>query len=794
MSLDKDTVKRDYENQLLDFESQLRHTMDDESLLQDVFAAIRGLLKEKRGSESDIRKILHDRFEAGKLRQDTFQVVERMLDRVLSDFVSTLPGDNADNKDFGDTDVIDPQSLDSNTAEELLQVGSVLRDRFLLQQQVSGGSMGMVYKALDRRLAEVEDANPWVAIKVLTPKLSRNANALRAMQQEAAKGRCLAHPNIVRFIDLDRDDDLYFIVMEWIEGRSLAAVLDDPTTDPIDLKTALEIVKQVGRALDYAHRCGVVHADVKPGNLMIMPDGNVKLIDFGVARIRQQQVSQPSKFDPAILGAATPAYSSMQVLTGEEPVPADDVFSLGCLMYRLVAGYRVFGPRNAAEAAEEGMAPQRPQGLSDRQWRALKRSLALSRVARYASPKEFLNDLLERGRESTAPNEEFEETVVNSIEAENTRRWPRAVALMTIAGGLAYLGTQTDTLDEYIGRLPILTASSPPTANEATNTTEEVSSDVSAGVDEARTDPAPTSQAASAAEEIADPGLGTSDSIVNDTARAAPILETEVFADDTLPDVTLPVQELPTLVEDLPEPTHTVLLGDRSDEVAVILREDGDAAVIDVVRSTAIAVPLSVRLEEVGFSGNRSPWEAGQYTIANDGVLEFAAGQDRAQVTLSMMSDPLREADRQVDLVFREADAPDRDLGRLRVVLEDDDQREFEARLAPNTVAFAVSQVSVRESDPAVQIDVLRFNPDSQRISVDYVVQDVTASEGADYFAPNSSTVLFAPGQRSARILIPLVQDSEDEPDEAFFLEFADVPAQDNIFDRIAVMIRDDDA
>ncbi len=794
MSSETDSLEQTYSDQLLDFESQLRHTMDDESLLQDVFQAIRELLRNHEQSEADIRKILHDRFESGQLREDTFQVVQRMLDSIVSDFVATMPGGDFGanpSESFADTDVIPSPAPDSESVADRLQVGSVLRDRFLLQQEVAGGSMGAVYKALDRRLAEVDDTDPWVAIKVLTPKLSRNANALRAMQQEAAKGRCLSHPNIVRFIDLDREDDLYFIVMEWIEGRALAAILDDPNRNPIDLETSLDIVRQVGRALDYAHRCGVVHADVKPGNLMVMPDGNVKLIDFGVARIRQQQLKSRSKFDPGILGAATPAYSSMQVLTGEDPVPADDVFSLGCLMYRLAAGYRVFGPRNAAEAAEEGMVPQRPPGLSDRQWRALKKSLAFSRVARYPSPKAFLDDLF--GSESDVPaDEENEETIVNAVgEEKRRRRWPLVAGLVAIAAGIGYLGTQTAVFDDYLERLrsgsgspagEVADSGAVAPAGDDVEPADPVTEapqgvDDSAAEQAATTDPAPAVSPA-AGVPVDDPGGSAS------TATAIETGSTGVTDGSG--------------VEELAGATHSLTIasaGNPGPELDVVLREDGAAAIIELRRDVDLGVPLSLRLEEVGFSGNRSPWESGQYEIADDGVIEFAADQATASTTISMMSDPLREADRQVDLVVREADAPDRDLALINLVLEDDDQRNFEASLAPNTIAFAVGQVSIGEDDPAVQIDVLRFNPDSQAIDVEYAVQDVTATEGEDYFAPRVKTIYFAPGQRTARLLIPLVQDSAVESDEAFFLEIAG-PQSDteaNIFRRIAVMIRDDD-
>ncbi|MCI0517765.1 MAG: hypothetical protein L0Y45_08025, partial [Woeseiaceae bacterium] len=104
--------------------------------------------------------------------------------------------------------------------------------------------------------------------------------------------------------------------------------------------------------------------------------------------------------------------------------------------------------------------------------------------------------------------------------------------------------------------------------------------------------------------------------------------------------------------------------------------------------------------------------------------------------------------------------------------------------------------VSVRERDPAVQIDVLRFKPDDSELLVPYVVRDVTATEGEDYFTPGSGTLSFGPGQRTARIFIPLVQDAVVETDEAFMLELDPPERTDdaNIFLRIAVMIRDDDS
>ena len=206
-------------------------------------------------------------------------------------------------------------------------------------------------------------------------------------------------------------------------------------------------------------------------------------------------------------------------------------------------------------------------------------------------------------------------------------------------------------------------------------------------------------------------------------------------------------------------------------------------------------MPMTLRLEEVGFSGNRSPWRSGQFEISNGGYVELPAGEARARVTLTMASDTRREADQMSTLRVREADTAAIALATIDLVLEDDDQRRFEAGLPSNTVAFAVSQVSVAERDPAVQVDLVRFNPDQTRLVVNTDVLDITATAGEDFFPPGNGFVVFGPGQRSARILIPLVQDAEAEGDEAFVVELLTENAteQDGVHNRIAVMIRDDD-
>ena len=795
MNADSNKIRESLVDQLSSFEDRLDNKIDDVRMLADIQEGIGQLLGTSGANEAEIRRVLQDRFESGDLRKETFQLVKSMLNRFVTEDIATTgtvvipkndrptlqapedhhvqtiadaarelePAPAPAPAPLKETMVMPVAAItEPATADDLVQVGSILRDRFMLQERMTGGSMGVVYKALDRRLAEAGTTEPHVAIKVLSPYLAENGQALRALQQEAAKGRCLTHPNIVRCIDLDRDEDLYFIVMEWLEGRTLADILDAPDAGKFDKKHAFEIVTQIGKALEYAHRCGIVHADVKPGNVMIMPNGDAKLFDFGVARVRQKQIEDRQEFDPGVLGLLTPAYSSMQVLTGEDPTPADDVFSLACLLYRLIAGYRVFGPRNAAEAAETGMKPQCPQGLSDARWRVLKKALSYSRVARFSTMSDFIEALDVGVDEPIMVTVPIRDDLDIEDDSQGSGRW--IAGLVVLLGLLGGAGYQFGFLDDVIERfIPIeldVVALPPVEENEVVAAEPTVEQPVEQQVEE----PA------------------------------------EVVADDLLD----PVEDLPAdgdvLVDFslLPPPTaevHINLSNIDIETASVTLREDSAPASIDFVRRD-VSQALLLRLEEVGFSGNRSPWASGQYNISNAEKIEFPVGQYRARVTLAMSSDPLREADQQSTLRLGKVDSATSELATIRVNLQDDDQRAFEATFPANTVAFAVSQISVRERDPAVQIDVLRFNPDNTVLVVDYVLRDITATQGEDYFAPGGDSIEFGPGQRSARLLIPLVQDFAFEDNEAFSVELSggDSAADIDVYLRTAVIIQDDDS
>ncbi len=791
MSAETDKVSDTFADQLTSLDDRLDGTPDDVDMLADIQAGIGSLLSANGGNEATIRRVLQDRYEAGQLRKETFQLVKSMLDGFATD--QAMPSASAplrrepvlaepprpqlqeaaavtaDGEDvFAATTVIPDEAVPFNKKSTRVQAGSVLRDRYLLQEQISGGSMGSVYKALDRRLAEAGSEQPCVAIKVLSPELAEDGFALRALQQEATKTRCLVHPHIVRFLDLDREDDLYFLILEWLEGRTLADILDSTDARSIDVEAAFRIVRQIGEALDYAHRCGIIHADVKPGNIMMLPNGDAKLFDFGVARVRQQRGDQ--EFDPGVLGALTPAYSSMQVLGGEEPVATDDVFSLACLLYRLVAGYRVFGPRNAAEASQEGMKPQKPQGVNDAQWKAMKKALSYSRVTRFATVKEFTDALgkYEKTRETPFSIEAPERFPIED-ESGSPGKW---IAIFVVLLGLAGIGAQQmGYLDPYLERWQsgndIVDIAGPA---ETAPVIEDLAPEPELEI-------APTE-----AENLAADPVDESAEVEQEETTATPPESTEPLVD----------------FSKLPPPTAEIrfsLTGAASSPTRVVLEEDGAPVLLDFVREGDLSAPLALRLEEVGFSGNRSPWASGQYALSNGGLVEFPSRQERARITLTTASDSRREADQQSTLRLRPADWAGSQLATVYVTLKDDDQSAFEGRLPDNTIAFTRNQISVSESDPAVQIDIIRFNPDDSTIVVNYSVEDISATEGEDYFAPGSYSISFGPGQRSARLLIPLVQDSVGEGDEAFVVKL-DVDHETrppNVSPNIAVMIRDDE-
>ncbi len=219
--------------------------------------------------------------------------------------------------------------------------------RYRLEGRLGYGGMSTVHLAFDQRLERQ------VAVKLLAEHLAEDPTFVSRFQREAQAAARLVHPNIVQVFDsgLDERTGQHFIVMEYIEGRSCAEILRDEGWVEVD--EAASIIEQACEGLYYAHRHGVVHRDVKPGNLLRSREGEVKLADFGIAKATEQSsITQVG----SVLGTA--AYLAPEQARGEEAGPPADLYALGVVTYQLLSGRL---PYEAASLTELALKQQREE-------------------------------------------------------------------------------------------------------------------------------------------------------------------------------------------------------------------------------------------------------------------------------------------------------------------------------------------------------------------------------------------------------------------------------------------------
>jgi serine/threonine-protein kinase len=199
-----------------------------------------------------------------------------------------------------------------------------------------------------------------VAIKILHHDMSNDPEEMARFEREAIAAARLDHENIVRIHDVDEDHGRPFIVNEYVEGEDLEEVIR--TKAPLPILRALHITRVVAKALEHSHAAGVVHRDIKPGNILIAKDGRIKITDFGLAReVGHQEVPLE---DGTVLG--TPFFASPEQISG---LPADgrtDIYSLGVTLYTMLTGRRPFGGRSPDSVVKKHLEAPRP---SPRLWR-----------------------------------------------------------------------------------------------------------------------------------------------------------------------------------------------------------------------------------------------------------------------------------------------------------------------------------------------------------------------------------------------------------------------------------------
>jgi serine/threonine protein kinase len=276
--------------------------------------------------------------------------------------------------------------------DQIKGTGDTLNNRFVLEECLGVGGMGTVYKALDLRKLEASDRKPYLAIKVLNVQFRGNPNSLVALQREARKAQVLAHRNIITVYDFDRDGPIVYLTMEYLSGKPLSQLLRTPGYQGMPVRAALPIVRGMCSALAYAHERGFVHCDFKPANVFLTTNAEVKVIDFGIARVfqRPEEESDATVFDPGSLGALTPAYASPEMIEHREPDPRDDIYALGCITYELLTGHHPFDRLSATQARNADFKPQRPANLDSKQWRALRAALSFDRNTRMPSVVRFI--------------------------------------------------------------------------------------------------------------------------------------------------------------------------------------------------------------------------------------------------------------------------------------------------------------------------------------------------------------------------------------------------------------------
>lgn len=276
-----------------------------------------------------------------------------------------------------------------------LEIGSVIKNRFVLETELGRGGMGVVYKVRDLRKEEAQDRNPFVALKILSEEFRTNPDSFIALQRESKKSQELAHPNIVTVYDFDRDGGQVYMTMEFMEGKPLSVLLKEHSFDLKSLHDRWQIIKQIAVALAYAHEKNIIHLDLKPGNIFVKKDNTVKVLDFGIARaVKNKDQTQTAEdmtvFDAGKLGALTPSYASCEMLENEEPDFSDDVYSLACVAYEVLTGRHPFNKIPATHARFNKMSVEPVDGLTKKQLNALKHALQFKRKDRTATVNQFL--------------------------------------------------------------------------------------------------------------------------------------------------------------------------------------------------------------------------------------------------------------------------------------------------------------------------------------------------------------------------------------------------------------------
>jgi TonB family protein len=297
-------------------------------------------------------------------------------------------------------------------------LGKLLGGRYLLERELGRGGMGEVYLASDQ-----EVVGELFAIKVLKPEIRAYPEALPLLREEVRTTRALRHPNIVGVYSLNSDRNDIYMLMEYLEGKTLDALLDQEFGRGMPFSRAWPLILDMCDALAYAHDHSVIHSDLKPSNVFVTLAGRAKLLDFGIARVAR---TRNGRFDPSTVGALTLAYASCEMLEGGKPDQSDDVFALACVIYEMLSGRHPFDLRSALEARAEGYKVTPIPLLAPSQNAALAQALAFGRGKRTSTVEALLAGL-EPTSQPAAAGRAADATSVRARRTTTTPQAPRTV-------------------------------------------------------------------------------------------------------------------------------------------------------------------------------------------------------------------------------------------------------------------------------------------------------------------------------------------------------------------------------
>src|SRR5690606_11411191 len=201
---------------------------------------------------------------------------------------------------------------------------TILNGRYRLVAQQGSGGMAVIYKAVDQLRGRT------VAVKVLRPSLTADPMFVARFRSAARSVANLSHPNIVTVHDVGSDGQTNYVVLEYVEGQDLKRIIRSEGMLSVDL--ALDLAIQICAGIGFAHRAGIVHADVKPQNILVTADYRVKVTDFGIAQALTD--TQPTQRQDVVWGS--PQYFAPEQARGEKPTPASDVYAIGIILFEML--------------------------------------------------------------------------------------------------------------------------------------------------------------------------------------------------------------------------------------------------------------------------------------------------------------------------------------------------------------------------------------------------------------------------------------------------------------------------